>query len=1230
MKLIHFLLALCVAAILGLSTMLIPDKEQLTYMAESKEHVEKDPAVVVAEQQARLEARIAAEGLVPQVVSELADSYVAQGQTDKAIELMERYHAKEPKHIEMLDKLAVIYHVAGNEDKYIDILEEENDLLPSVNTSYILLAHFSQKYGDTRPERTVRTLRHLVKLQPENLQNYKNLIFFLLKAGQTREVVEVVHTVRTRFPGQVDYGFIFPLVEQLIKLKEYDEAYKEAELWVKQNPDPAMVDFATMFINAGRHDLAAKLMEQDGSAVKDAEYLLVLKIKALLAEKPQQALKESEAYMQAHPDNLKMLEDLGNLFYTAGRQGELVSLYYPYKATVFANKKLLDIYRESLVVMAKKDPGYLPHLTEIYQRELDDPNTAPERRKSLVVTLQDMGAAKVALDYAEKYAFGYRGDWVALYENMLIKQGDAKRLADFRFKYAHTMPLTTAEKRHFLSVYMQQDNKLEIERLLWDLAAGQLPKSRDVQDLIYIWGVNPGPKQLAWLEKRAQNAPAAEKQDWLQILSDIGAYESVIRVVGAVPPEQRDMKMLAVYFDALRLSNNHSVLKAEVASGIEEEKTEEKLALYAKTAQEMGMFKPAAGGYERLAGMNPNNIEYIKERGMIAYYEGDVDAATACLDSYYGDGGEDVMAVFYFAELLQQRNTQMARPLFEQTLMLMDKAPSLTTQERVIKIHTLGRLHRFTQGREEMEQLLDENPDNEQLKLDNVEFLIDIGDYDMAEHELDKHRIDQKKTPPSLLWRLNRKHVLRTEPRARANEVLLVYDMRTDKLPQIKRWQEHHPEWIAGVYPGYDTLLIAAEPGKQMTATVQGENLILEAVDAPTATLSADSNFAIRHELLYARLEQETHRGSEAIDRLATLMDKYPNTVSVISGLAIARRAYGQRLQAMDLAERAHTLEPENRWVNIMLADMKKVDQPYMRGDVNILHMKNNTQFMTQISGMKPIDRNWKMGASLENNLYHFKNLRRGRGNIDSRSGAAQRGSIDALYESEEGPLFRTSLFLNDGPSLGVGEHITGHNFLGQLIGFVEYHRADWSWVERIPDHALRDRIGVIQYYTPMADVFTSLGVYATRYNQDNQDDAARTVSVTGTVNAPISRIYEDFNNPDWIIGYGLDAEYVTAFKRAISPTTGDYYRLHPVVSREVHFLNLTYRHSYSDSLVGSITGSYAYNRMNGQNGPIIAGQLTKELDKHWEMQARASYGMSFTQVGNGLLTAGGYLIRKF
>ncbi|MBY0406708.1 MAG: tetratricopeptide repeat protein [Rickettsiales bacterium] len=1232
MKLIHIMFALCVAAALGLSFALIPDKEQLAYMAENKDHIEKDPAIALAEKQASLEAKIAAEGLDAQTVTELADSYVSQGKTDKAIEIMERYHAKEPKNIEMLDKLAVIYHVAGMEDKYIDILEEENDLLPSVNTSYILLAHFSQKYGDTQPDRTARTLRHLVKLQPENLQNYKNLIFFLLKAGRTSEVVDVVQVVRQRFPGQIDYGFIFPLVEQLIKLKKYDEAFNEADMWVKQNPDPALVDFSTMFINAGRADLAIKLMEneQQVAALKNAEYLLLLKVKALLHKNPERALQEASAYMKEHPENLKALNDFGNLFFTEQHFSQLVTLYLPFRKEVFADAKLLDIYREALLKDVKKHPEHLPQLVEIYRRELDDPKTTPQRRKSVVVMMQDIGAGKEALDYAEKYAFASRGDWVMLYENMLKKQGDKKRLAAFRFKYVHTMPLTTQEKRYYLSIYMEQDNKLEVERLLWDLAKNQPPKSRDVRDLIYIWGVNPAPQQLAWIEKRAQEAKGEEKVEWLEILSNIGAYEAIIRVVTVVPPEERTKRLLSMYFDALRLSNNQSVLKAEVATGLEEEKTEEKLALYAKTAQELGMFKPAAGGYERLTGMDPNNIEYIKERGMIAYYEGDVEAATAYLDDYYGSGGEDFMAVFYFAELLQQRNTQQARPLFEQTLLLMDATPQLTAQERVIRIHTLGRLHRYAQARRDMDQLLAENPDNQQLKLDNVEFMIDVGEYDKAEKELDRNKLNTRKNQPSQLWRLYRTHLLRTEARSRPNEILLVYDQRTDKLPLIKRWQEHHPEWIVGVYPGYDTVLIAAEPGKQLTATVQGDNLILEAVDAPSSAQSADKNFAIRHELLYARLEQETHRGSEAIDRLTALNEKHPKTVSVISGLAIAKRAYGQRLQAMDLAEEAHTLEPENRWVNIMLADMKKVDQPYIRGDVNALHMKNNTQFMTQISGMQPVNRNWKLAATAENNLYSFKDLRRGRGNIDKKSGAAQRGSVDAIYESEQGPIYRSSLFLNDGASVGLGEHITAHNALGQVIGFMEYRRADWLWVERIPDHALRNRVGVIQYYAPKPDIFSSVGVYATQYDQDNADNAARTVSLTGNITAPLSRVYPDFNDPAWLVGYGLDAEYITSAKRAISPTTGDYYRLHPVVSREVHFANLTYRHSFSDSVTGSLTGSYAYNRLNDQNGPIIAGQMTRELDKHWEMQMRASYGTNFTQMGNGMLTAGGYLIRKF
>ncbi len=1231
MRLSAIIVSLLGVAIVGGSVFLIPNKSELKYMADNATVKEVAPSVITEAKQKQLEEGIAKDGLIAQNVSELADSYVAQGKTDKAIELMERYHVKNPTDVQMLDKLGVIYHVAGMEDKYIGILEEQNEILPSVNICYILQAHYSRLYGeDSHPEKTIKVLRHLIKLQPENVQNYKTLIFFQFKAKQGAEVIETVKEFRAHFPNQVDYSFIFPLVDQLIKMGLFDEAFNEADPWVKLHPDPSLKDFTTMFTNANRPDLAMKLMEGRQDAINADPTLLMLNIKASLASKPAQSLELSTNYMKAHPDDLKMLEDYGNIFFAAKRYDEIITLYLPYKEKVLATPKLFDIYRESLNISVKTKPENMHLLVELYERELKDPKTTKDRRKALLFVLQDAGAYKVALPYAEKYAFQYRGDWVLIYEGMLEKHKDLQALAAFRYKYVHTVKLTPEERRYYISIYMEQQNKAEAMPLMWQQAEGKPAKSQEVRDLVYIWGIKPTAQQQAWIEGRALASDGDEEIEWLKILQNMGANESIVNIVQTDPPQERSLPLVKIYFDALRMTKDKTVRNAETSIAIDEENDEQRLAFYAREAQEEGDFKLASKGYERLIGMNPNNIEYMKDRGMTAYYAGDIEAATACLDSYYGAGGEDITAVFYFAELLQQRNTLQARPLFEQTLMLMEKAPSLTMSERVMKVHTLARLHRYKQAGEEMAQLRQENPENPYLQLDNVEFLIDTTSYKQAENMLAEPHAHAKAQLPFELWRLDTTDLLRVERRPMSNELLLVYKKPTSKIPQLKQWADFHPDWINGFYPGYDTVLVQAKSTKDLTATIQGQSLIIEATEAPNPEqMEADTSLAIRRELLHARIEQETHRSAKAIKRLTALKEEYPEDVGVITGLAIAKRGYGKRLQALDLAEEAHMRDPGNRWVNIMIADMKKQDQPIARLDYQWLHMSSNDQFTTQISGIEPVNCNLRVGGAVENDFWRYKGLRNAQGDISRDSGNAQRGQIDALYETEEGPVYKTSLFLNPGTTLGLGENIATYSKLGPINAFIEYNRSDWTYVERIANDVRRNRVGVTQSYAPVPDVSTVFGAALSDYSQDNKDHAAKSISIFGNIHAPVSKFDPSLQDVPVVVGYGLDAEYVTATSYGLN-SAGDRYRLYPLISREVHFVDATYRKPFSPSLIGDLTGSFAYDRMTSQGGPSVGGRLTKELSKEWEMQFRASYGISFTQVGSGVTTAGGYVVRKF
>jgi|GEM_PF-5589358 len=1231
MKAYYAKIGLLLAGVIVASTTLLPDKADLEYMAENANKKAKTPEELTAEKQAMLEAKIASEGLVAQTVSDLADSYVAQGNTDKAIEVMERYHAKYPTDIQMLDKLGVIYHVAGQDDHYIRILEKENELMPSVNTSYILQARYSMLYGDTKPEKTIVVLRKLIKLQPENIQNYKNLIFFLFKAKKGDEVIETIKDFKKLYPHEMDYSFTFSLVDQLIKQGDVKNAYSEAEAWIKHSPEPALVDFSTMFYNANRSDLALKLLEGKQEFITKNPLLLVMNVKAAIAVDPKLALTIARDWMKAHPTDSKSLEDFGNLLFSAKHNHEVVVLYTPYKSMVMSNPKLRDIYREAMLASVKTNPEHIPLIAQMYEGELNNPDTTPERRKALIYSLEDMGADKIALPYAEKYAFQYRKDWVFMYEAMLKKRKDTKALAAFRHKYVHTNALTEKEKRYFVSLYLDEGNKPEAERLLLQLAAGKPAKNQDVQGLLYIWGIHPGPSQLDWIEGRARDATGQDKLDWLQVLSNIRAYDRIIRVVQAIPAEQRSVALLMPYFEALRLTKNTATLKTELTSMMAREHPADMLVFYTKASQDQGFFNLAAEGYEKLMIIDPLNIEYMKERGMIAYYTGDIDTAKNYLNAYYARGGKDVLALFYFAELLQQSNTLQAKPLFEETVRLMEEAPSLTLQEHVMKIHSLVRLHRFEQAHEEMTALLAKHPDNENLKLDYAEFLIDTGDYEKSEATLGQSKAAEPRPVQSELWRINRKHIVRVERTAVPNELLLVYDQRTGNLPrEVEQFKKFHPEWIDAVYTGYDTVLMTARPGKELDGTFEGANLIIEAKDGGQAEQqTAETTLGIRRELLHARIEQETHRGSDAIARLEKLMAKHPEDVGVISGLAIANRAHGKRLAAMDLAEKAHALAPENRWVNIMLADMRKMDKPYVRLDYNWSHLTGNDQFTTAVSGLQSVSRNVKLGATVENNIYGFKNLRRANGIIGRKSGTMQRGQIDGLYEFESGPIAKSSVFLNPGGSLGFGEHVTTHDALGQVMLYGEYKRSDWTFTERIPDNATRNRIGIVQSYSPIAEIYSFGSLFATSYSQDNKDDATQSVSLAGGIHAPVALFDEAWEDIPVIVGYGFDAEYVTSADYAIN-SNGERYRLYPLISREVHFVDATWRKSFDPSMVGEVTGGFAYDRLSGDSGPSIGGQITKVWDKGWEMQIRASHGISFTQSGSGITNAGGYFVRRF
>ena len=1304
MKKFYTIVGVVAVGVIWISILLLPNSDQLEGMLHNEAEInDESTQALVQKKQQLLEQKIADGTLDSETVSDLADTYVNLERVDKAIEIMERYHQKNPTDIRMLDKLGVLYYLARQDTRYVAIIEEENELAPSANIANILQKHYSMLYGNTLPDKSIKIARQLIALQPDNAEHYKVLIYYLLLPGQSNdEAIAAIKDFQAHCPDQMQYDFMFPLVDRLIQQGKLDEAYADSSSWITQHPDSPAADMARMFFNAHRPDLALKLLNENHDRIAKEPKMFLLYAEAtmetnpsagfklasdwmttnpedipmleqfgdmLFAKKryhevialldpystevgfndhlqnlyreslytslrddltsdPKQALQVALEQMKTHPDDMKTLQDIGNIFFADKRYNDIVTLYKPHKKQVLSTQALRDIYRESLIASLKEHPENLPELASLFEDELKSPQTTPARRKELLYALVDSGAGKNALPYARQYAFQWRGDWVFLYEDFLKKLHQKRELSDFRQQYVHTVKLTDKEKSYFAARYLEDGNKAEAVRLLWQLAENRPSTDQNVRLLLYIWGISPGNRQLVWIEKRAFNAQGEEKIRWLQILMNVRAYQPVIRIVSGIPANTRPVKMWKLYLSALKATKNKVQLEAELTSAINAVQNEEPLAFYAKTAKEQGEFAIAGTAYEKLIAIDPSHIEYLKERGMMAYYQGKPETAKNYLNQYYTKGGKDATALFYYAELLQQRSVAQAKPLFEETVSLMEKAPSLTLEERVLKIHSLVRLHRNQQANNEMQTLLAQHPDNLYLRLDYVEYLIDTQKYDNAEKRLG-HALDVPPAPIELSqWRINSKHIVRTEKLANRNELLLHFDKATAQISEARQLQNHHPQWIASVYPGYDTVVLIARQQTTLNFTTEGNATIVTPAHMANRQLSGDSSLPIRKELLQARIEEETHRTDDALKRLYELDKAYPDNVAVTTALAGGERGNGKRLVAMDFADKAHALEPENNWVNVLLADLKKDDQPYARLDLLWQHLADNDQFISEFSGVAPVNRNVKLGFVLDNDWYAYKGLQRSDGSIGNGSGAAQRGELDGLYEFESGILSKSALYLNQN-SLGAGEKLTLRDALGTANAYVEYNRADWTFTERLADDVTRNRIGIQQTYSPKPGIYSYFGGAATEYNQNNKDNVTQSVSLDGGINVPLGWFNAKWATLPVTVGYGLDAEYVTSSEYGATPA-GDAYRLYPLISREVHFIYGTYTHSFDETLVGDVTGGYAYDRMTGDSGPSVALSATKNLDYDVEAQFRISHGISFTQPGEGVTTMSAYLLHKF
>ncbi len=179
------------------------------------------------------EEQLASGNLNIEVVAKLAELYLQIGAIDKAIDVMEKFIADHPTHLEARERLGTYYQYAQRQEDYLRNLEEINRLKPHPDN----LKAMSDIYNfNTQYDKQAETLQKLVTTEQGagNVQDAQHFLDLAHIQASNKEYGSAITTLQELKKSQPE-NFSFAHEELLVSLffddKRPEEAASEANEW---------------------------------------------------------------------------------------------------------------------------------------------------------------------------------------------------------------------------------------------------------------------------------------------------------------------------------------------------------------------------------------------------------------------------------------------------------------------------------------------------------------------------------------------------------------------------------------------------------------------------------------------------------------------------------------------------------------------------------------------------------------------------------------------------------------------------------------------------------------------------------------------------------------------------------------------------------------------------------------------------------------------------------------
>ena len=159
--------------------------------------------------------------------------------------------------------------------------------------------------------------------------------------------------------------------------------------------------------------------------------------------------------------------------------------------------------------------------------------TDPAARNEAILALLELRAHAEVLPALRGLAEQDPERWLWAFGNAATAAGRRADLLALWAELSRRPGLSGDLRRQLGFQLLEAGDKRGAELAFRTLAAAAPPTSRDVRQLLFLWGPRPASEQLDWLEARARAASGQDRVAWMRLLTDRGAPTRAIAIYRA-------------------------------------------------------------------------------------------------------------------------------------------------------------------------------------------------------------------------------------------------------------------------------------------------------------------------------------------------------------------------------------------------------------------------------------------------------------------------------------------------------------------------------------------------------------------------------------------------------------------------------------------------------------------------------------------------------------------------